>query len=112
MGSRASGPGSSKTRIKFHRLEERKDDRVAADPLLPWGGIFLSSVEVTLASGPVLAAPRPSPERGTSSFNCSHADCNVGWKRPKENLCLFKTCCYTHQNRTGLPLIRQRRAQN
>lgn len=41
-GSRASGPGS--TKLKFNQLEEKKDDRVTAEPL-PWEGFF--SVEVT-----------------------------------------------------------------
>lgn len=43
-GSRASGPGSTKTQLKFNQLEERKNDRVTAEPV-PWEGIF--SVEVT-----------------------------------------------------------------
>lgn len=111
-GSKASDSGSTKRRLRFHQLEERKDGRVTADPLLPWEGIFSSSVEVTLVSGPISTSPGPSPECGTSSFNCSHADCNVGWKRLKENICLFKTGGYTHQNRPGFPLIRERRAKN
>lgn len=32
-GSRASGPGSTKTQLKFNQLEEKKDVRVAAEPL-------------------------------------------------------------------------------
>lgn len=43
-GSRASGPGSAKTQLKFNQLEERKDGRVTAEPL-PQEDIF--SVEVT-----------------------------------------------------------------
>lgn len=42
--SRASGPGSTKTQLKFNQLEEKKDVRVTAEPLPREG--FLS-VEVT-----------------------------------------------------------------
>lgn len=109
--SRASGPCSTKTRLKFHQLEEKKDDRVTADPLHPWERIFSSSVETILATGPISAVPGPSLKCGTSSFNFRHTDCNVGWKRPKENPCLFKTGCHTQQNRTGLPTVRERKAK-
>lgn len=43
-GSRASGADSTKAQLKFNQLEERKGDRVTAEPL-PREGIF--SVELT-----------------------------------------------------------------
>lgn len=106
-GSRAFGPCSSKVRLKFYQLEERKDDRVAADPLYPWKGFFSFSIEVMLTSSPISATSGLSPMCGTSSLNCSEA-----WKRPNGHILLFKSACCTQQNRTGLPIIRERRSNN
>lgn len=107
--SRASGPGSTKTQLKFHQLEERKDDRVTVESLLREG---ILCIEATQASNPIWVAPGPRQECETSFVNCSHVDCNVGWKRPTENLFLFKTGCYIHHTRMGLPMIWERRVKN